>query len=351
MKILFIAPRFHTNQFHTLKNLLKKNRVYLHCIKKGSVENYTDIVPVIIKRNNSYKILKYFPSFSFYYNFFKHKKIDLIIIRFFNRPFFYFFICLGKIFKCRIIIYEQTPKLFYRNTNIKNILRNLEKKFIFCFFSKLWYSTILSSETRNLRQIPFAVEARKKIITIKKNLKILSIGKFQERKDHFLLIKTVKELLSEKYALTLTIIGQVSDLKSKLIFNKINHYVKSNNLTNKIIIKKNISHEKIKNYFFNCNLFILPSYNEPGSISVLEAQGFSRPVICSDTCGTKIYINKNCGKIFQSHNKQSLKKSIIFFLNRKNMFTYFFQKSYNNCIKNFTGQKYIEKLYKLMKHD
>ena len=57
-------------------------------------------------------------------------------------------------------------------------------------------------------------------------------------------------------------------------------------------------------------MFILPSKNEPASISLLEAMGNSMPVICSDTCGTRFYLKKNFSKIFKSDSLNSLTNSI-----------------------------------------
>ena len=62
-------------------------------------------------------------------------------------------------------------------------------------------------------------------------------------------------------------------------------------------LRLKITKNKIYNYYRNHHLFLLPAANEPASISLLEAIGYSMPVICSDTCGTQFYVTKKFGKI------------------------------------------------------
>ena len=82
------------------------------------------------------------------------------------------------------------------------------------------------------------------------------------------------------------------------------------------------------------------SVSKPASISILEAQGYGRPVICSDTCGTKMYLDSECSKVFKSNNINSLIKSIKFFLDRKNTYNKFVLKSYDNALKKFSDKKF-----------
>jgi glycosyltransferase involved in cell wall biosynthesis len=76
-------------------------------------------------------------------------------------------------------------------------------------------------------------------------------------------------------------------------------------------------------------LFILPSYNEPASISVLESISIGIPVLCSDSCGTKIYVKENLnGFVFKTNNKISLINKIKFYITNKKKFEYYSK----NCL-------------------
>ena len=118
---------------------------------------------------------------------------------------------------------------------------------------------------------------------------------------------------------------------------------------NKIVkLKKNVPYKKIFNYYEKSKLFVLPSKNEPASISVLEAIGYSVPVICSDTCGTRYYLNKNFSRIFKSDDINSLTKSIIFFLENKKNFKKYSHEAFSYAKKNLSEINYLRYLNKII---
>ena len=52
MKLLFFAPRLHTNQHEILKGLKKKHKIYFHSIYKGKTEDYSILKPKIISQSS-----------------------------------------------------------------------------------------------------------------------------------------------------------------------------------------------------------------------------------------------------------------------------------------------------------
>ena len=344
--ILLIAPRFHTNQYYMIKHLIKKNNVFFMSLYKGSIEDYRFVKPKVLNQSNISKKLQtlfnlrfdtlYFPTIKDYYKKIKMTKPDIIILRVYSRPLIYITGFFTKILRCKIIYYDQTPLVKYNN--FISCLKYLESKFSRFLFGAAWYSPILI-EPEKKYSIPFIVKTKKKINFIKSRYRILMIGKFQPRKGHFLLIKAFTKLAKE-YKIHLTIIGEVSNQEHNKNFNYINNYIKKKNLTNICKIKINMKFKNIEREYENCNLFVLPSHSEPAAISILEAQGFGRPVICSDTCGTRNYLNNSSSKIFKSNNVNSLIKSIKFFLDRQNIYNKFLNKSYDNALKKFSSVKF-----------
>jgi len=66
MKILFIAPRLHTNYSEMIKSLiLKKHRVIFHAKFKGKIEDYSYIKPHIHKQSFFSKLLTFFLIINF----------------------------------------------------------------------------------------------------------------------------------------------------------------------------------------------------------------------------------------------------------------------------------------------
>ena len=344
--ILLIAPRFHTNQYYMVKHLLKNNNVFFMSLYKSNVEDYTLVKPQILNQSYISKKLQsffnlrfdtlYFPIVRDFYKKIKVTKPDIIILRVYSRPLIYITSFITKIFRCKIIYYDQTPLIKYNN--FVSCLKYLESKFARFLFGAAWYSPILN-EPKKKYSIPFLVKTKKKINYIKNRYRILMIGKFQQRKGHFLLIKAFTEL-TKKYKIHLTIVGEVSNQEHIKNFNFINNYIKKKNLMNNCKIKINIKFKDIEKEYEKCNLFVLPSYSEPAAISILEAQGFGRPVVCSDTCGTRNYLSHSCSRIFKSNDVNSLMKSIKYFLDRQNNYNKFINKSYNNALKKFSSEKF-----------
>jgi glycosyltransferase involved in cell wall biosynthesis len=344
--ILLIAPRFHTNQYYMIRHLLKKNTVSFIALYKGSIEDYTFVKPKTLAQSNiSIKLQSifnlrydtlYFPKIIDLYRKIKKIKPDLIILRIYSRPLLYIVSFLAKIFKCKIVYYDQTPLIKFNN--FISYLKYCESIIARYIFSAAWYSPILL-EPKEKYSIPFLVKTKKKINFIKDRYKILMIGKFQSRKGHFLLLKVFSELI-KKYRIHLTIIGEVSNREHIKNFNYINSYIKNKNLADVCKIKTNIKFKAIDKEYEDCNLFVLPSYSEPAAISILEAQGLGRPVVCSDTCGTRTYLNESSSRIFKSNDPNSLSTSIKYFLDRQNNYNKFINKSYENAIKNFSQEKF-----------
>ena len=158
----------------------------------------------------------------------------------------------------------------------------------------------------------------------------------------------MKKLIND-YNIELTMIGEVSSREHVRNYNFLNNYIKNNNLRKYCRIKTNIKFQDMPKEYTECTLFVLPSHAEPAAISILEAQGYGRPVICSDTCGSKVYLNKSCSQIFKSKNLDSLIKSIKFFLDRKSVYSNFVIKSHRNALKNFSKKKFEENFLNFLK--
>ena len=119
MRILFVASRFHTNQFEIVKLLKeKRNLIFFHVNHIGSTEDHSFCKPQVfrpcfvsrrIKRlfqKNCRDTFFDFPNPLNYFKILKNEKIDIAIIR---NPYWLFSLLAAgfcKILKIKIIFYS-----------------------------------------------------------------------------------------------------------------------------------------------------------------------------------------------------------------------------------------------------
>ncbi len=326
MKFIFLAPRYHTNQIGLLKKLIESGheiKFYVHTI--GKTEDHSLVKPKVfppalitrIFGNGGNTKPLFLPKIAYFFSVIKSQNPDFIVIRDPSRLFSLYSAVLCRIFFIRIIFYSQRD--LSENISKKRIF--FEKIFLF-LFNAIWISPIQGNIEKNksyhLQYVPFCVDQRffSNVEKLTGPIRILSIGKMHDRKEHFLLIDALLQCVNLDWSLT--IVGESSSLEQEKYKEKLIKYIKDLGIDDKVNVSTNIAHERITKYYEQSDIFILPAKNEPASISVLEAMASGLPVICSDSCGTKSYINSGLnGYIFETSNKNSLSEKIELLSNRR----------------------------------
>ncbi len=369
MKILFIAPRYHTNQIPIVKTLLEKGvQVYFWVLYKTTQEDHSLIKPKIMGYSFLFRIYekiadkkirhglekKFYALYAFPSPIKLFRKIhnlnpDLVIVRDINY-FSLLTIAITRTLKIKTLIYTQKP-LFndFRKRSLKNIL--------FFYFNKKYIRRITpvkgdpsKNKEKYTEFLPFVIYPQ---TTKPKNnkdfIKILIVARFTKRKNIILGLKAIKNLINY-YPIKLTIIGTLNDNKeSKEYLEEIKNFIKKNNLSNTVDIKTNIDFLSMSKEYQKHNLFILPSCNEPFSISTLEAMAHSLPVIVSDTNGSQYEIKDNVnGFIFETNNEHDLTNKIEKIIQNKNELAKMGEESYKLIKQNNSPEKYYTHLLKIL---
>ncbi len=335
MKFLFIAPRFHTNQVSWTDSLIDNNhKVYFHSQLKGGIENYSKVEPKIFPPCKLSKLIinvfgegginnpRGFPNPLTYFRELKDLNPDVIIVRDATRWFSLLGAILGRVLNIKIIIYSQTELHKHYGA-----LRKLKTKLILKIFRAKWITPLrgkkseFSTYPEGLYFVPFAVDINKKQKKHQtQTLELLSIGKYEDRKNHLMLLKIFKQLLDEGFLINLTLIGEVSKEKHQKNFEICKHFIEINGLTERVNMRVNIPHSGINEFYRLADLFILPATEEPASISILESVGQGTPAICSDTNGTQYYLLENkFGTTFRDNDPDSLFREIKLLLEDKRL--------------------------------
>ena len=353
MKILFVAPRFHTNQVNWVNALLENDHnVVFHCLFQGFTENYGNLKPNIYKPCLLSRIIdkvigsggvnnpRGFPDPINYYRAFINLKPDVVVVRDISRWFSILVASLGRITGSQVIIYSQTE--LYKSYGT---FRWLVTRIILIMFNAKWMTPIKGDKSTHQRHpkgmyfVPFAVDIEKIDHESNKSFfDLLSIGKFEERKNHLMLLEVFQKLLDNNFPVRLTLIGEVSKEIHEEKLRICKSFINQNNLNDNVKILVNLDHSDISQYYKTSDIFILAATQEPASISVLEAIGLGTPTLCSNTNGTRYYLLENdFGLTFKDNNAENLYIQICKLLNQENLKNYQFRIKENN--KNFLSKE------------
>ena len=327
MKIAFLAPRFHTNQKSLVKYLLQnENKLSFYVMRKGKIEDHSNLKPKIIQTNFLTKILNLIirpknhlfqyrygmPSLKELLNL-KSKKYDLIIIRdpinLMSLSYFFW----SKLNGINILFYTQ--QIIHKKKKL--IIKDKFKEFFINLTKEHWISPCLGNKkykkiSKTISYLPFCYtpQVYKKKWFVNNNFNILFIGKFIKRKNHLILIRALSMIdLEIRKRISLTIIGECSNSDHHKNLKELKKAVNVSDL--KIRVLTNIDPKNICKYYKNSDCFVLPSSNEPASVSNLEAMAFGLPVITTNTNQTSCYTEHGVnGYIIKSDNIGDLSKKI-----------------------------------------
>ena len=372
MRVMYLAYMFHTNQAPVIRGWVEdKDEVLFVCHTKGATENHKYGKPYILGYSKFFlfintlyqRIMKRkiarssFPeAFSGKYGFPSKKifrellcswKPDIVIIR--DRS-LYSVRCYLQCKKNKVptILYNQTP--YNQPENKKDLLHRI----LYKLSPEIRMTPVLGSQLEEKEQIentyyvPFVMypEQSYKDKEYFKNgkINILCIGKYEERKNLYMLLKVVNELVPE-YDIHLVFAGEVSTDYHKNFYNKITSFINENNLQSIVDCYTNIDTNEVGKLYRAADLFVLPSTKEFASVSQLEAMSYALPVIVSDTNGTACYVHEGLnGYLFKDMDSESLKQKIIKSIQDKDKLIAMGKESYELILSEHSFKKYKDSI-------
>jgi len=159
-----------------------------------------------------------------------------------------------------------------------------------------------------------AIGEKRKINSSKSSLKIIYLGWLEKEKGIIELIKSFNQICKSNPDIQLTLIGDGS----------LNKYIENfkikNNLNGKLILKGWLPKNKVKDYLFESDIFVLPSWQEGMPNALIEALASGLPSITTSVGVIPDYlINNNSALIVEPKNLNKLKKSIEKLINDNNL--------------------------------
>lgn len=368
MRVMYIAPRFHTNQSAVVKGWIERgDEVTFISYYTAIIEDYSYIKPIVlgfskwyypidwlyvnvIKRhdpgNTAFKINHGFPPIMRIRKVMKTQKPDLVIMR--DRT---LYTIVANLF-CRrygykAVLYNQSP--LWDRPPKQDFIHKLVRK---TTPEKRMTPVIgFESEEKQIEKgsyfVPFVAEPqmtpKEKKYFIDNKIEILSIGKFEPRKHHIMLSGIIEELSKEIPAIHLTIIGEATGRLQKEHLQEVKTYIKEHRLEAYVTIKINVPRKETDEYFKRTDVFVIPSTREMASISQLEAMSFSIPVIISDKNGAACYVEDGqSGYLFKDCDREDLKEKVRLMLSDRDRIKKMGEESYRKVCEEYTFQNYYQ---------
>lgn len=312
-KVLFIAPRFHTNQFFLTKNLISLGiEVNFLAVYIGGSENHKYLTPILSKPSRivkwylkkytaisaeGRKVLRYYniTSLSQCFKLYRQLKPDIVIVR--NLSFFTSMqhLIIGKLTGRKVYLYT----LYGLRQNLSSS-KKMAYKFLGMIGIKHYTSVIgdlAAPIVPNTLYIPMIFEpliSEKEIAHFRKHngIKIITVGKMQQRKNLKELIQSLYRInFFENTANKLIMISECISKENRSILKDVEEVIGQGKFQSQIDLKLNAAHDEVFKLLKSSDLFVMPSHNEPAGTSMVEAMACGLPVICSSSNGAKCYIN------------------------------------------------------------
>lgn len=337
MRVLYMSHRYHTNQTTIMKGWVENgHEIRFLSQYAGKIEDYTYVKPIVVGYSALFRIFDYI-----YINFLRRKdpaaidmklklgippifklaklikefEPDLAIIR--ERS--VYTICMNAIckhYKIPTIIYNLSP-VWDKPKKMDlahKIVWKLTPKYRITPTNLVGIDFTGLVKDENGYWAPFLMEPQvspeEKIYFEKDRINVFCIGKYQERKNHQMMIEAVEELLP-KYNLHLTIAGEISNHFHEDYYKKVQEYVAQHNMEDKVTFLVNLNREEVYEQYKKADVYVVPSTGEPASITVIEAMAFSVPAISGSDNGTASYIDfGKTGYVFEDNNKEDLKDKL-----------------------------------------
>lgn len=376
MRILFIAPRFHTNQVEIVNGLLNDNHhVYYFVQRINKLENHKQITPMIMKKSLLWMIIRFLYSLfhssneveDFEIRFFipsllfglidvSRVKPDMVIFRDRNLSTLILTLCCRILRIKKLILYNQSElskpieknkiikRIFYPRVRITPVI---EKEYNFnnlmCQIPKKhdYFVPFISSDKHYSYMKTRMYQANDKI-------NILIIGKYRDYKNLFLILESLI-LIKNIDIYKIRIIGQCLNESEKSYFKQLQNKIIEKSLQDVVQLIVNVPFENMNDYYTMSDVLLLTSKKELASVSIIEAMSYGLIPISTHKNGTASYINGCFGYIFKSNDAQDL-AHILIELTRINIDLYGLS-NLEYFKKNYTYTQYKHKMNLMLKNE
>jgi glycosyltransferase involved in cell wall biosynthesis len=327
------VPRFHTNQIGWVTSLQSQSvHVEMLVCSIGATEDHGGLTPVALPESCVSALLRrvfgdggpnrrrYFPNPWSLWSHLNLLRPDLVVIRPHGLVFTMMAGMLSRVRGLRVVLYRQevpppTRSLVFWAKRPRLLIYSLLLRCISpTTFTPIWDS---GSEPSRLppgwKIVPFVVPLIAAGVEQGEAtpIRLVTIGKFVPRKRLDLLLQAMARLVAEGAPIALDVIGECSSASHERELESLQALARQLALDDRVRWHPNVEPQRVSAYLCRAHLFVLPAQDEPASVALIEALGCGLPVVCSDSCGTRCYVQPGItGEVFACGSVDSLVASL-----------------------------------------
>ena len=179
-------------------------------------------------------------------------------------------------------------------------------------------------------------EIRKKYAPNNERL-ILCVGRVSRTKNQGELVKAIPDILKSNSNVNFLFVGPIDE---KDYFQEINNFIDHHNLNKKVFFLGNSSNEDMLKYYGASDIFVLPSFAEGFSLSILEALSCGKPLIVSNIKpNMELIENKDVGFTIDPQSKDDITMKVLMLLNDENIAKEYGKKARKLAIEEYNWNK------------
>lgn len=288
--ILFVAPRFHTNQAGLVRALSIGGCV-CHFIAEriGPTEDHRYLVPQVLRTKNIlgvslppiYGLAVALSSLS----------PRLVVIRNPHHLYGLIVLLLAWVMRRNIFLYTQHPYFSTHGGLMRGVKRLLAFPAGATWITPCLGDRQIGAPIPKSKYVPFCIGDLGDVSALRPysaGKRLIAVGKMADRKRHIELVRALAELPRQDWHLT--IVGESSTQSHEDYLSRLRVAVRESGCEDKIEIRVNVSTMKMPEYYADHDVMVLASRDEPASVSILEAMAAGLFVVSGKGNGTSCYV-------------------------------------------------------------
>jgi glycosyltransferase involved in cell wall biosynthesis len=329
MRILFVAPRYHTNQLPFVRGLQEVgHEVLFDVVHEGFSEDRTVLRPHVVaaaglstwlqRRRAPTDLAKDHAAHTFPDPFAYARRLrslapDVVVVRDPNRPFSAVAALAARALRIQIVLYTQGDVHAAPDRR-----KWLQREALVRSLDAQWFSTVPGDRSQQrvherIHYLPFAADLHRAVKATwfrDDRVHLLVVGKFVKRKNHLLALEAF-DALRGSHPLHLTLAGEVSTPEHEAYLAEVRACIVARGLEDAVTVVTNVPFGEMADLYGRHDAFVMPSQSEPVGVSILEAMAHGLPVVCSTTNGARWYVEPGrSGAIFRSGDVDDLRRQL-----------------------------------------